>query len=132
LILVILLLSSSIAIAQDKTSTNICFDEETAKRMIVELEQGRILKEQLKVSEDIIQTYKEREQYWKDYVKGQDEIIKIQQRTIDQYKQLVKTQEEMYEKQLKDAKPTFWQKVGEVSSYVAIGVIVGVALGLAF
>ena len=100
--------------------------------MIVELEQGRIVKEQVKVYEDIIQTYKEREQYWKDYVKRQDEIIQLQQRTIDQYKLLVKQQEEMYEKQLKEAKPGFWEKVGEVSSYVAVGVILGVVIGLAF
>jgi len=122
--LVILLLVSVPVFAEEE----ICFPVDTAKNMVVELEKGRIIKEQ-------VELLKQKNEELERQIKLLNEINTIQEKQIqtlkqatENYQDLLKAQSEAYEKQLKQAKPNIWREILEGAAFVGVGILVGLLL----
>lgn len=113
---IILLFSSSGAYAED-----ICFSEQTAKKMIVDLELKKNYEEQ-------IEYYKEGNKELEYQIKLLKEVNSLQKEQITQYKDLMKLQKDGYESIIKENKPSFIKKTFEAIGFVGIGVLIGLLL----
>jgi uncharacterized coiled-coil protein SlyX len=122
--LVILLFVSPAFAAEEE----VCFTVSAAKEMLVELEKGRIVTEQL-------ETYKQMNVELEKQIVSLNNIIALQkqqlemsQKMLDNYSALLKTQSDAYEKQIKESKPSFWEQAGKFLGAVGLGVLIGLAL----
>jgi len=122
--LVILLLTSFSVFAEDK----ICFSAETARDMIVELDQCRIVNdilveikkeniEQMK----IIESLKEKEILT-------SEKIDISERTIKEQKQLINDAQKICDQRVKDAKPSLQNEILKAFGIIVVGIVIGLIL----
>jgi hypothetical protein len=106
----------------------ICFEEEDAKQMVVQLENSIDYEDQ---SENLKQGTAELEKQialLKEINKLQMEQLNISKQTIESYKELTKVQKEAYEKHIDNIKPSIWDKIFPSLGGVGIGVLIGLLL----
>lgn len=111
-----------------QAAEDVCVSEESAKRMVVELEKGRVNEEQLIVLKAYNSELEKQISLMKDVVKLKDDQIKKNEEMIKQQKQLMEYQEQACEEKVKNAKPSFFDGLIKVLGGVAIGIIIGVLL----
>jgi hypothetical protein len=122
IVLAITLLLGINAFAEDE----ICLPMEEAKNLVVELEKGKGLKEQVELYRQANEELEKQVNLLKEMNKLKDEQIAIGDRTIKQYQELLKFQKETYEQAVKDAKPGLLKQI--IDAIGVIGIVAGVAL----
>jgi len=107
---------------------DVCVSEDSAKRIVVDLEKGKINEEQVITLKAYNQEMEKQISLLKEVVKLKDEQIKKNEEMIAQQKQLMEYQVQACEEKVKNAKPSFFDGLLKVVGGVAIGIIVGVLL----
>lgn len=115
LVILLFLLSSLCipAFAQD-----ICFTNEVASRMIVDLEQKNNYENQVVL-------YKEGNRELEYQVQLLKEVNELRKEQLNQYERLVNLQKDSYEAIIKESKPSIGQKIFEFISLLGLGVAIG-------
>ncbi len=114
--LCLLLLASSFAYSQD-----ICFDEQTAGRLVVQIEQTQNLKEQ-------IELYKQANIELETQIKLLKEISNLKDGQINKQKELLTIQKDTYEGIIKESKPNLLKNIFNIIGFIGIGILVGLSL----
>lgn len=123
-----LLILGILLFANFSFAEEICFTEENAAKIVVELEKANIMKEQVQALKDQnIELVKQ--------IKLMKEIVDLQQQQLDMSKQTIQTlqdtvkaQGEAYEKQLKMSKPNIWYQITEYAGILGVGILIGLLL----
>lgn len=102
-------------------SADVCFTDEVAGRMVVEVEQCRIQKDDIDIYKQTIANLEEQ-------IKTQDEILEIYKdsltkakETIEGYKKLLDEQKGLYEAELKKARPGLIERIVHGAGLMGLG-----------
>ena len=100
-------------------AVDICLPEEQAKQVIVELKQKRVLEQEIKEYEALIEN-----------LKKQNEILKEQIQLLKEQIELYKNQKQLYDTALKECERK--SKIGliEKGKYLGIGILFGILIGV--
>jgi hypothetical protein len=109
---------------------DVCFDEITAGRMVVELERIPNLQQQLSLQEAITVELTGQRDVLLETVKIQKEQVGLANDTIKAQKQLAEVQDENCKKMVEAAKPSFWSRIGTHATAFGIGGIIAAVLVL--
>lgn len=112
------LLCPSSSAAQDT-----CFTEEVASRMIVALEQAKILEQQMALSETGGAELQQQIDILKNTVKLLQDQIEIYRSMTEMQSKMAEAKDKLFEQQLKAAKPSFMQQVGTHSISFGMGAL---------
>ena len=127
LISLVILPSNSYAQTSDVNTVTICFSEEQVKKMVVELESVEDYKEQIELLKQANDELTKQILALKEINKLQQEQLKISEQTIESYKKLLDTQKEAFEKELKN-KSGIWDKILVGLGSLGVGLLVGLLL----
>ena len=127
LISIFVLLLPSLAFSQKQNEPIICFSEETAKRMVVEIEQCRIANKQIEVLIKENQELKKQIEYLKAIVELQKKQLQISKETIENLQEIINYQNKVYKHLYKKS---FHDKIKENSLFLTLGILIGVAITL--
>jgi uncharacterized membrane protein (DUF106 family) len=106
----------------------VCFTEDDAKKIVVDLENVNDYKEQVELLKEANAELEKQIGLLKDINKLQQEQLNVSKQTIESYKELLKTQKEAYEKQIENNKPSIWGKIAAAAGGLGIGVLIGLLL----
>jgi len=107
---------------------DVCVSEESAKRIVVDLEKGKVNEEQVITLKTYNQEMEKQISLMKEVVKLKDEQIKKNEEMIEQQKKLMEYQVQACEEKVKNARPSFFDGLLKAIGGVGIGVIIGVLL----
>ncbi len=102
-------------------SQSVCFDELTAGRLVVQVEQTQNLKEQ-------IELYKQANAELETQIKLLKEINNLKEEQISKQKDLLNVQKITYEGIIKENKPNVLRQIFNTIGAMGIGVLIGLAL----
>ncbi len=102
-------------------SQSVCFDELTAGRLVVQVEQTQNLREQ-------IELYKQANDELIIQIKLLKEINNLKDEQINKQKDLLKIQKDTYEGIIKESKPSLLKNIFNTIGAIGIGVLVGLSL----
>ena len=111
-----------------QAAEDVCVSEESAKRMVVELEKGKINEEQVITLKAYNQETEKQISLLKEVVKLKDDQIAKNEELIGQQKQLMEYQVQACEEKVKNAKPSFFDGLIKIIGGVGIGILIGVLL----
>jgi len=104
----------------------ICFDEATASRMVVELESSRIMAKELEQCQVIANSQETIATAWKEA----SNLFKVRAQKSEEYakqlKDLWELQSKAYEQAIKDAQPSIWEEIGKAAAFIGVGVLIGI------
>lgn len=106
----------------------VCFTEDDAKKIVVDLENVNDYKEQVELLKEANAELEKQIISLKEINKLQQEQLEITKQTIESYKNLLKTQKEAYEKEIENNKPSIWGKIFAGIGGLGIGILVGLLL----
>ena len=106
-----LLLSAFLLCPPSLRAGEICFSEEVAGGMVVELERNALLKEQLVLQEQMTRELSQQVDSLKEIVRLQKEQLEASNNMIESQKKLAEAQEANCRQMIKAAKPTFLDNV---------------------
>jgi hypothetical protein len=109
-------------------SPKVCFTEETAAQLTVDLDQCEIQKEEIEVVKQQNVLLIQNIELYKKEIELQKQQIEVLLQTVNDYKGLVKTQQEQYTKIIEDNKPS---TIKTIINYIAIaagGFVMGMLL----
>lgn len=109
-------------------SQNICFHQDVAGKIVVEIEECRNLKAQIQLYKQAVEELETQRNILKEIVALQKEQVEIADKTIKRQTELLNLQKEMYERELKEAKPSFIRQAVTALGYVGVGVLIGLLL----
>jgi len=121
LLICFLLLIPALVKAED-----ICFSEETANNMVVELEQGRILEKQIELYKEANAELEKQVALLNKVIELKDRQLEVAQATNEQYKALLDTQQKVYGDMIKSVKSNNLKTM--ITQYGLIVAIIAVAL----
>jgi len=127
LISIFVLLLPSLAFSQKQSKPIICFSEETAKRMVVEIEQCRITNKQIEVLIKENQELKKQIEYLKVIIELQKKQLQTSKETIENLQEIINYQNEAYKRLYKKS---FYDKIKENSLFLTLGILIGIAITL--
>ena len=127
LISIFILLLPSLAFSQKQNEPIICFSEETAKKMVVEIEQCRITNKQIEVLIKENQELKKQIEYLKTIVELQKKQLQISKETIENLQEIINYQNEAYKRLYKKS---FYDKIKENNLFLTLGILIGIAITL--
>jgi hypothetical protein len=107
---------------------DICFDEKVASDVVVELEQGRLIKQETELLKAENAELQRQVDLLKQIVELKDKQLESTNRALKQYSDLLETQGKLYGDALKRSKPSFFEKLSDTLSSVGIGIVIGVLL----
>lgn len=107
---------------------NICFSQDVSKKLVVEIEKCQILKEQIKVYEEMNIELLKSIDLLNDVIIKKDEIIEEDRKLIEFYRLSLREQEKMYQEMLKKSKPSFKEELMKAGMYFGLGVLIGFSL----
>ena len=105
----------------------ICFSEETAKKMVVEIEQCRITNKQIEALIKENQELMKQIQYLKAVIELQKKQLQISKETIENLQKIIDYQNKAYKKLYKK---TIFDKIKENSLFLSLGLLIGIAITL--
>jgi len=97
----------------------VCFSEEQAKSIVVELKQKRILEQEVQEYEALVEN-----------LKKQNEILREQNQLLKEQIELYKNQRQLYETALKDCEKKKHVGLIEKGKYLGIGILIGILIGV--
>jgi len=127
LISIFVLLLPSLAFSQKQNESIICFSEETAKKMVVEIEQCRITNKQIEILIKENQELKKQIEYLKAIMELQKKQLQISKETIENLQEIINYQNKAYKHLYKKS---FYDKIKENSLFLTLGILIGVAITL--
>jgi hypothetical protein len=95
----------------------VCFTEEQAKQIVVELKQKRILEQEIKEYEALVEN-----------LKKQNEILKEQNQLLREQIELYKNQKQLYETALKECERKSKVSLIEKGKYLGFGILLGILI----
>lgn len=98
----------------------VCFSVEDAKRLVVELEQKRILQQEVKEYEELVKN-----------LKKQNELLQEQNKLLKEQIEIVKNQTELYKTAYEEEKKKKNLSFLEKGKWFGIGILAGLVLGIA-
>ena len=108
-----------LVLASQVYASDICFSEEQAKSIVVELKQKRVLEEEVQEYEALVEN-----------LKRQNEILKEQNQLLKEQIELYKNQKQLYETALKECERKRKFSLIEKGKYLGIGILVGILIGV--
>jgi flagellar biosynthesis chaperone FliJ len=111
-----------------KDQSNVYMNIETAKSIVVELEQKRILQEQVVQYDQIIKDQQVQIGIMQKMVEEQNKKLEVAKRTFEAYDGLFKYQEELHKKELETLKPSLRETVIEKTGYMGLGAMFAILL----
>jgi len=127
LISIFVLLLPSLVFSQKQNKPIICFSEETAKKMVVEIEQCRITNKQIEVLIKENQELKKQIEYLKAIIELQKKQLQISKEAIENLREIINYQNKAYKHLYKKS---FYDKIKENSLFLTLGILIGVAITL--
>ncbi|MBZ0156226.1 MAG: hypothetical protein K8I29_08470 [Alphaproteobacteria bacterium] len=118
-----LLISSPVAYAGD-----ICFTDQDAQRLVVDLERGRNYQEQIELYRQANSELERQVGYLKEVVALQKEQLLLSRDAVKQYQELIDYQRKSYEHALQEKKPDLLKKLIDSLGLIGIGVLFGLVL----
>jgi len=109
----------------NSTSPVVCFTEDDAKKMVVDLENSNDYREQVEILKEANAELEKQITLLKEINKLQQEQSEISKQTIESYQKLLKAQKEAYEKEIENNKPSIWEKIFVGIGAAGIGVLIG-------
>jgi len=103
----------------------ICFDYETAGRMVVELERCRITFQQLDLLQKENEELRKQIELLKQIVELQKEQVKISQQTVENIQKICEVKTKEMEKA---CKPSFWANLKDRILFSLAGILLGVII----
>ncbi len=110
------------------TSPVVCFTEDDTKKMVVDLENSNDYREQVEILKEANVELEKQIISLKEINKLQQEQLEISKQTIESYKNLLNAQKEAYEKEIENNKPNIWEKIFVGVGAAGIGVLIGLLL----
>ena len=110
------------------TDPVICFKEADANKIIVRLETADDYEVEIDLLKQGNLELEKQINLLKEVNKLQTEQLLVSKQTINSYKELLKTQKEAYEKQIENTKPSVWGKIFAAVGGIGIGVLIGLLL----
>jgi pyruvate-formate lyase-activating enzyme len=107
---------------------DVCVSEESAKRVVVDIEKGKVNEEQIVTLKAYNLELEKQVSLMKEVVKLKDDQIKKNEEMIEQQKKLMEYQAQACEERVKNAKPGIFDGLIKIIGGVGIGVIVAVLL----
>jgi len=107
---------------------DVCVSEESAKRIVVELENGKINEEQVITLKAYNQEMEKQISLSMGVVKLKDEQIAKNEELIRQQRQLMEYQEQACDERVKNAKPSFFDGLMKVIGGAGVGILICVLL----
>jgi hypothetical protein len=107
-----------------------CFDEAVAKKMIVVIEQCPMCEQQVSALTTANAELQRHLDLKEGTIKLQKEQIAIQENMIEMLKRTDAAKDKLHAEELKAAKPTFFQTLGQVAAGFAVGVVVAIGVVL--
>lgn len=106
-------------LASQVYAVDICFPEEQAKQVVVELKQKRVLEQEVQEYAGLVEN-----------LKKQNEILKEQNQLLKEQVELYKNQKQLYDTALKECEKK--QKLSwiENGKYLGIGILFGILIGV--
>lgn len=106
-------------LASQVYAVDICFPEEQAKQIVVELKQKRVLEQEVQEYAGLVEN-----------LKKQNEILKEQNQLLREQMELYKNQKQLYDTALKECEKK--QKLSwiERGKYLGIGFLLGILIGV--
>lgn len=107
---------------------DICLGPESAKGIVVELEQCRIQKEELSLCTEAVRNLEQTVEIQNQEVDIYKSAIEDARKAADGYKSLLDEQRKMYETALKESKPSLFEQVIKALGFIGGGILIGVLL----
>jgi hypothetical protein len=117
-----------VAFTGQARAEDICFSQETASRMVVDLEQCRVDQETMQIMDGMIETLNSQIAAEEAVIASQKKKIAATEEAVKKMEALLNEQRKQYETEIKEAKPSFFQEVLKDAGFVAVGIIAGVIL----
>jgi hypothetical protein len=113
-----------------------CFADDVADRMIVYIEQCKILEQEAAAQESGNAELQKQIEILKNTIKAMEELLALEKQKEEMYKSMIETQntlmvskDKICQQQIKEAKPTFFQELGKYSIGTVVGaIIVGIII----
>lgn len=125
-ILSVILIPFILAECEIARAADITFDESVAGKMVVEIEQCRIMEDQIELYKESNAELEYQIKLQKDINNLQKEQLEVTKEAVKQYQELLKIQEDVYKQVIKDTKPNPIKKFIDSLGFVGIGVLIGV------
>lgn len=106
----------------------ICFTEEQAKKLVYELEQGKIAQDQVVLYKQENSELENQVKLLKEINDLKDQQLKIDEKTIQQYKDLIDFQKKSYEQIVKELKPSPVKQFLNNFGFMGVGLLLGLLL----
>lgn len=129
----ILLLSTNVYADQatvivNTTSPVICFSEEDAKKIVVQLEDLADYKDQVEILKQQNQELLKQIELLKTINKLQQDQIVLSTQAITNLNEVIKSQKNAYEKKIEEEKPSILNKLYTTVGTLGVGVLIGILL----
>lgn len=128
LILTLLLILFGAWIDKAHAEDQICFDPPTAGTMVVELEKARIIEKENDLLRQGNDELERQIGLLKQVIDLKDKQIDVLEKTNKEYENLLNTQKDLYGEMLKQAKPSFFKKLGDMIGAFGLGVVAAGAI----
>ncbi len=105
---------------------DICMDAQTAGKLIVEVEQGRVSSDICAIKDEQIQVLQAQTDELKKIIQIKDEELSIKDGAITSLNGLIERQKSDCNAMLKEAKPSFFKQILSGLGFVGAGILIGV------
>jgi len=109
-------------------SADICFPESDVKKMVVELEKGRITSQELLLQVDKNLELQNQIKIVTEKYNVCDETSKKQDKALKDYDELIKAKDKACDEKVDAAKPGFWKTIGSAMLVLLGGIIIGLLI----
>lgn len=106
----------------------ICFDQETASRMVMTLESAQFAAIQLEHCQALADSQASIAEGWKEVSKLYEEKLKAAEAMAKQIQQVADMQSKAYEDALQQARPSIWAEIGKAAAFMGMGVLIGILI----
>jgi hypothetical protein len=127
-ILMAVILFLLLCIGKCAASDDICFDQQTAGNIVVELEKAKIMEKENALLKEGNNELEKQIDLLKQVIELKDKQINVLEKTNKEYDNLLKTQKDLYGEMIKNSKPSFFSKVTDALSFMGLGAIIGAIL----
>jgi hypothetical protein len=107
---------------------DVCFDGNTAGDIVTELEKSRIIEQENKLLRDGNIELEKHIVLLEKIIVLKDKQLKIEEQTVDRYSELIKQQGELCDIAIKKAKPSFFDRLRDMSFGAILGTILTIGI----
>jgi hypothetical protein len=107
-------------------NADICMDAQTAGKLIVEVEQGRVSSDICAIKDEQIQVLNQQREELQKIIALKDEQLSIKDGAITSLNGLVERQKDDCNAMLKESKPSFFRQILSGLGFIGAGILIGV------